>query len=221
MGVTSVKAHGNTPKVLVVTMPTTPDERDPPGVEGEEAAIEMVTRLAFSTHALHHPHAKMVRERLSQCDMLHFAGHGISDFNDPFESRLLLQKCHGEATMVDGLSVRDIFGLDLKRARIAYLSACSCSTAEIKRGRMVDEVIHLDSGFQVAGFSHVIASMWQTDDDVCEMMARGFYRYLKQTMEEEVHYRAVAVAAHKAIMEIRSKWMRFPPLWAPYVHFGA
>ncbi|KAJ5772185.1 hypothetical protein N7520_002714 [Penicillium odoratum] len=219
MGAMSVNAPGNTPKLLVVTMPTTPGERDLPGVESEEAAIKMATRSAFSIHMLHQPHAKMVREKLAQCDMLHFAGHGVSDYNDPFKSRLLLQECHGGVTRVDDLSVQDIFDLDLKRARIAYLSACS--TAEIRPGRMVDEVIHLASGFQVAGFSHVIASMWQTDDDACEKMARGFYGHLKQTMEEEAHNRAVAVAAHKAMMEIRSKWMRFPLLWAPYVHFGA
>jgi tetratricopeptide (TPR) repeat protein len=218
-GVTSVKIHNDTLKLLVVTMPTTLGERDLPGVESEEAAIEMVARSAFLTHALNQPDAKMVREKLAQCDMLHFAGHGVSDYTDPFNSRLLLQKCHGAVTTVDGLTVRDIFDLNLKGARIAYLSACS--TAEIRAGRLVDEVIHLASGFQVAGFSHVIASMWQTDDDACEKMARGFYEQLKHIIEGDVNNRAVAVAAHQSIMEMRSKWMRFPLLWAPYVHFGA
>lgn len=104
-------------------------------------------------------------------------------------------------------------------ARIAYLSACS--TAEIRAIRLVDEVIHLASGFQVAGFSHVIASMWQTDDDACEKMARGFYKQLKDIMEREIDNRAVAAAAHQSMMELRSKWMQKPLLWAPYVHLGA
>jgi CHAT domain-containing protein len=50
--------------------------------------------------------------------------------------------------------VHDVSELKLERVRIAYLSACS--TAENKAARLRDEVIHIVSGFQVAGFAHVI-----------------------------------------------------------------
>jgi CHAT domain-containing protein len=46
----------------------------------------------------------------------------------------------------------------LKGAKLAYLSACS--TAENKIDQLADEVIHLASAFQVAGFRHVAGAMW-------------------------------------------------------------
>lgn len=69
-------------------MPKTPGERDLPGVQSEEAAIEIVLRSAFITQALDRLDAKIVREKLAECDMLHFAGHGVSDHTDPFNSRV-------------------------------------------------------------------------------------------------------------------------------------
>ncbi|OKP10037.1 hypothetical protein PENSUB_4502 [Penicillium subrubescens] len=207
------------PKPLVVTMPRTPGKRDLPGVENEKAAIEMVAQSTFPTETLNQPDAKMVLERLIQCDMLHFAGRGVADYTDPFNSSLLLQKGHGAAATVDNLSVREVFNLHLKGARIAYLSACS--TAETWAIRLLDEVIHLASGFQIAGFSHVIASMWPTDDDACAEMATGFYGQLKDKIERGIENRDVAVAAHQSVMEMRSKWLRYPLLWAPYIHLGA
>jgi len=86
---------------------------------------------------------------------------------------------------------------------------------------MVDEVIHLASGFQVAGFSHVIASMWSTDDKVCVEMTGKFYKQLKDGYAVQANNGAVAAAVHDSIMEIRATWRRYPLLWAPYVHLGA
>jgi CHAT domain-containing protein len=59
----------------------------------------------------------------------------------------------------------------LSQTIFAYLSACS--TAENRASRLQDEVVHLASGFQVAGFSHVIASMRSSNDKVCVEMANG------------------------------------------------
>ncbi|KAH7114141.1 hypothetical protein B0J13DRAFT_460385, partial [Dactylonectria estremocensis] len=58
-------------------------------------------------------------------------------------------------------------------AQIAYLSACS--TAENKAARLSDEVIHVVSGFQVAGFPHVVACLWPTGDSECVGVAKRFY----------------------------------------------
>jgi CHAT domain-containing protein len=106
-----------------------------------------------------------VLEQLVDCDMIHFAGHGISDHVNPFKSGLLLQAGHGAVKKKDKLSVRQISDVHLKGARMAYLSACS--TAENRAQTLLDEVIHLASGFQMAGFPHVVASMWSTEDDLC------------------------------------------------------
>jgi CHAT domain-containing protein len=74
------------------------------------------------------------------------------------------------------LTVHDISELNLKHARLAYLSACS--TAENKAAQLVDEVIHAVSGFQVAGFSHVIGCLWPSIDRICAAVASSFYSHL-------------------------------------------
>jgi tetratricopeptide (TPR) repeat protein len=214
-----VKTHNGPPRLLVVTMPQTLGEQDLPGVEREGLEVQMAVQPTFSSQSLVQPDARSVMKRLVQCDMLHFAGHGMSDHADPFNSSLMLQEADGALTKVDKLSVRQISDVQLKEARIAYLSACS--TAENRSQKLVDEVIHLASGFQVAGFSDVIASMWSTDDDICVQMARGFYERLKDSYGNDWDKRAVAAAVHDSMMEIRSTKWRYPLLWAPYVHLGA
>ncbi|KAJ5614668.1 hypothetical protein N7528_008322 [Penicillium herquei] len=212
-GTTISRLDENKPKAMVVTMPHTPGKVDLPGVEREKAAIEEHSGSTFITSALNEPSSKAVLENVKECDVLHFAGHGISDYHDPFNSSLLLTKHDGADAVVDRLTVRDIFDLHLKQAKLAYLSACS--TAEVQEEKLLDEVIHLASGFQVAGFNHVIASMWQTDDDACEEMASDFYNQLKKGGQQALDNRAVVAAAHHATLAVRSRWPRRPLMWAP------
>jgi hypothetical protein len=60
-------------------------------------------------------------------------------------------------------------------AFLSYLSACS--TAENRAKRLSDEVIHLVSGFLVAGFPHVVGCLWPSNG-VCVEVAGGFYSSL-------------------------------------------
>ncbi|KAJ5711932.1 hypothetical protein N7488_006088 [Penicillium malachiteum] len=217
-GTTITRLDQKKPKAMVVTMPHTPGKVDLPGVEREQAAIEEHSGSNFITSTLDEPSSKASLENVKECDVLHFAGHGISDYHDPFNSSLLLTKHDGAAAVIDRLTVRDIFDLHLKQAKLAYLSACS--TAEVQEEKLLDEVIHLASGFQVPGFNHVIASMWQTDDDACEEMASDFYSQLKKGGQQALDNRAVVAAAHHATLALRSRWPRQPLMWAPYVHIG-
>ena len=66
----------------------------------------------------------------------------------------------------------------LKGARMAYLSVCS--TAEIREGQLVDEVIYLAIEFQVAGFNLVIACIWLTDDSICAQTAAGSRGHIEE-----------------------------------------
>jgi len=215
----TTKSQNGKAKLLIVTMPETPGEIDLPGVKREMSEIQLAVKSAFSYQSLVQPNAKTVLEQVVQYDLVHFAGHGVSDHVDPFNSGLILQEGKGAEKKTDKLTVQQISETNLKRARIAYLSACS--TAEHRAAEMVDEVIHLASGFQVAGFSHVIASMWSTDDEVCVEMAGKVYERLKDGYAVQANNGAVAAAVHDSIMEIRAVWRRYPLLWAPYIHLGA
>jgi CHAT domain-containing protein len=102
-----------------------------------------------------HPSTHYILQSLEHCSIARFACHGLTDYTDPSKSGLVFQKQDTAGCLVqDVMTVHDVSELKLERARIAYLSACS--TAENKAARLRDEVIHIVSGFQVAGFAHVI-----------------------------------------------------------------
>lgn len=84
---------------------------------------------------------------------------------------------------------------------------------------LADECLHLASGFQVAGFAHVIGSLWSADDDICVLLAKSFYLSLTKFGTNRSN-RAVAEALRNAILEIRSD-SQDPGLWAPFIHSGA
>ncbi|OAP53981.1 hypothetical protein AYL99_11861 [Fonsecaea erecta] len=196
------------PHMLMVSMPTTPGASPLSSVTQEISAIEAATGTTLSRELLEHPDARSVLERIAHCNIVHFAGHGTSDALDPFNSSLLLQHGPSDAATVDPLTVQQVSNANLGRASIAYLSACS--TAENRAARMMDEVIHLASGFQVSGFGHVVAAMWPSVDEVCVDMAVGFYERLEGGLGGRDANRAVAEAVHEATMRVRSRFRKIP-----------
>jgi CHAT domain-containing protein len=141
-------------------MPTKPRGRSEknapknlPGVMKEKDEIIKAAHDHITTVILK-PTAEQVLESLKTCRIAHFACHGISDSLDPSNSGLILQKSSnepGEVFEQDRLTAHRIADLQLRHTQIAYLSAC-----ENKAVQLSAEVIHVVSGFQVAGFPHVV-----------------------------------------------------------------
>lgn len=89
-------------------------------------------------------------------------------------------------------------------------------------------MLQVVSGFQVAGFRHVVGCLWPSDDKVdkvCVEVAKSFhYSELGQGTDMKFSIeKAAALALHKAVVKVgESKGYRKRPLlWAQYVHFGA
>jgi tetratricopeptide (TPR) repeat protein len=213
------------PEVLVVLMPTTPDVEGVPvaALTNTTEELAVVTAAIHATHAvrsLDRPSCQDVLFNLPSCDLVHFACHGVSNPVDPSNSFLILQKQAEQQPLSlpipDRLTVQSIVQTHLGRSRIAYLSACS--TAENMADQLVDEVIHLASGFQVAGFPHVIGSLWPTDDQVSVTMAGAFYRQV--SAQHPASDKAIALALRDAVLGVRGHFPRQPLLWAQYVHIG-
>lgn len=204
-------------KLLIVTMPKTPGGDDLPGTREEALAVESAMHNKTCTvESLLSPSATEVLNSLGAYDLIHFGCHAIPDRNDPSRGCLVFQKEIEIFSQFrqDRLTVQQIAESDLQHAWIAYLSACS--TAENKGETMSDEVIHLVSSFQMAGFAHVIGSMWSTKDDVSIEVAKEFYEQLVLESNE-----SVAEALHVSVEKAQIKWPKQPLCWAPYVHFGA
>ncbi|KAL2136726.1 hypothetical protein VTI74DRAFT_1767 [Chaetomium olivicolor] len=154
--------------LLIATMPTTPAQvlqpaackpPDLPGVVEEKKKIANTMNAYMSIEPLDLPSVDQVVDKLRDCCIVHFACHGYTDHTDPSNSGLILQnQGEGQEAEQDRLTVHMISELSLPRAHIAYLSACS--TAENRAAELSDEVIHVVSGFQVAGFPHVVGCLW-------------------------------------------------------------
>ncbi|MFF7174775.1 CHAT domain-containing tetratricopeptide repeat protein [Streptomyces pseudovenezuelae] len=161
-----------------------------------------------------------VLEYLPECAIVHFACHGASNPTDPSKSQLLLHD-HADNPM----TVASLGPVALDQARLAYLSACR--TAAIDTAALLDAAIHLTSAFQLAGFPHVIGTLWEIDDGIAVTIADLFYAAL-QTGSGLDPDRA-AHALHRAVRRVRDGHglpapfdrRRAPLLWAAYLHAGA
>lgn len=215
-------------RLLTVTMARTPGAEHLPSVENELLSISSAVGKALPIVRFYQPTPNQVLEQLPHHNLIHFACHGISDPVDPFNSRLLLSNpgatYYRNMDHIPGtLSVRDLLTHRSPKADLAYISACS--TANIKVATLADESVHIASGFQLAGFRHVVASLWKQKDDVCLEIAANFYRELfclrKEPKTASNDEWPVAAALHNAVSEVRAQRPEMVLQWASFIHIGS
>ncbi|KAL0630765.1 hypothetical protein Q9L58_010380 [Maublancomyces gigas] len=140
---------------------------------------------------------------LPEYHVIHFACHGVSDPKTPSNSHLLVHE--DNPSVLGKLTVEAISLINIKHAQVAYLSACSIA----ENPRLADESIHIASGFQLAGFSHLPATMWESDDEACWEVAVEFYRSLFNGQPDGGH-RVVSIAFHFAVKRLGQRMLRQP-----------
>lgn len=112
----------------------------------------------------------------------------------------------------DELPVHEIGKVRTAGAELAYLSACSTAF----RGEQADEPLTLASAFHLAGFRHVVASLWPLNDHAAAAASQTFYQELPDTPSAERAAHAVRTAARS----LRDTWPERPDIWAALVHSG-
>lgn len=201
--------------------------------------IKKVADICTTIHVtIPPPRTKDVLGSLRGCDIFHFAGHGSSNPLSPFQSSLILSDG-------DRLTVADLLDVKLQRQRarpfLAFLSACG--TGQVKNEKLLDEGLHLTAACQVAGFRHVIGTLWAVSDTVCVKAAEIVYEWIQSHGMDD---RSVSEGLHRASRALRDSWVKdgqemrseaagnggemhrsvrlaedYPPLlWVPYVHYG-
>ncbi|MER5887963.1 CHAT domain-containing protein [Streptomyces sp. NPDC001941] len=213
---------------LIVAMPTTPGLARLPYVPEEARRLAaLLPRPTLLTEPAPDPGAgapappadrtptlAAVLARLPECAVAHFACHAVGDRTDPSLSRLFLHD-HASAP----LTVAALARVSLGRARLAFLSACG--TADPGRADLLDESIHLAGAFQLAGFPHVVATLWPIDDRLAVTIAESFYAQLAEGPSGPFDPDRSATALHHAIRAVRDRYPRTPSLWASHLHTGA
>ncbi|KAK6524190.1 hypothetical protein TWF694_005850 [Orbilia ellipsospora] len=185
------------------------------------------------------PQKDEVLKHLRNCRIFHFAGHGSSHPTDPSQTYLLLNDWKTNPLTVG--DIRDCkFQQDWSGGKtdqdppfLSFLSACRTSTNEAEK--LVDEGIHLVSAFQLAGFRHVIGTLWEVSDKHSADVARILYKTIQ---DEGLTDLAVCRGLHRAMRALRderieedtegqarnAKVLKIGDLenyhWIPYVHFG-
>lgn len=209
-----------TDRSLIVAMATTPDL---PGGDLPHATIEAAkvarhvpasTTLSEAATADGPPTAETVLTHLADCAFAHFACHGHTNSDDPSQSRLLLHDHHERPFTVASLTATT-----LHNAQLAYLSACETA---VGHGLMLlDESIHLAGAFQLAGFPHVIGTLWAVSDAYSSNIAEAFYTGLTDPRDGTPRTSEAARALHAVIRSARDKRPHMASRWAAYLHTGA
>ena len=97
---------------------------------------------------------------------------------------------------ISKLTVGVISSVNMEKSQFVFLSASS--VAENAFRMLMDEPVHLNSGFQLAGFLHVTASLWQADDSVSAAVAKKFYQIILAA-DEITGHDGILYALHDAI----------------------
>lgn len=194
-------------QALLVAMEHTPGSSHLPFAPRETAAVRDLFRIMSVKPLEPGCNKKDILSHLLQCEIFHFAGHGCTDRHDPSKSHLVL-----EDGQTNPLTVANLLEINLRKHSpfLAYLSACG--TGQIHSSRFIDESIHLISGFQLAGFRHVIGTLWEVEDMLCVEMAKMTYEGMRDSgMSDE----SVAWGLHKAAKVLRDRWLTEQPMARP------
>ncbi|KAL4756986.1 CHAT domain-containing protein [Aspergillus foveolatus] len=222
-------------KFILVSMETTPGNAHLPFVPEEIQAIREMLPPSMPLVSFDSPSHHELLSALQKCVIFHFAGHGMTNQLDPSLSGLLLNS-DDDASRAMPLTVRQLQALRLQESRpplLAYLSACS--TGRIDDDRLTDEGIHLMGACRLAGFRHVIGSLWEVSDKLCVSVATSVYETILGAGLDDT---SIAQSLHRAIRLLRDElhhgdiWVERngvrklrktkagPPLWAAFIHMG-
>ncbi|WP_250006838.1 CHAT domain-containing protein [Actinoplanes sp. M2I2] len=146
-----------------------------------------------------------VRAALRTSRWLHVACHATSYPATPADSALHLD---------DGrLTVRSLLADQAPHGELVFLSACeTVLSSEVAAA----EVLHLGTAFHLAGFPHVIGTLWRVTDGTAAETARLFYGRTGSPPDAE----RAAVALHETARQLRDRYPGLPTRWAAYAHLG-
>lgn len=151
---------------------------------------------------------KSILESIYSADVVHFAGHGIYDAQQPLESGLV---------MADGiLSLEEVLSwapsADRRAARLMTLSACDTAVTDVFS--LIDEAIGLASALLLAGVDGVIASLWPVFDDSTAKLMQYLYHGLERGLDP-------ALALRSAQRQFRTSGVNAAAHWAPFIYVGS
>lgn len=199
-------------RVLVLACANRPSyERSlPPLPAAQREADALARRFPDSSTVLTGPHASKAQalRLFAEHAFAHIACHGGQNLADPGQGALYL---YDEPLRVDDLS-----RLDLKYAELAVLTACRTAVGGTE---LPDESIHLAAALQLAGFRHVVSTLWSIADETAYEVTDELYRLLAG-VNGVIEVSRVPEVLSTVVTMLRARHPYQPDRWVPFVHFG-
>lgn len=190
----------STGRALLVAMERTHGFDRLPYATKEIQTVESLLRSSSLKTITPERRKEQISSHLRDCQIFHFAGHGHTNRHDPSRSGLILEDGRD-----DPLRVSDLMDMNLRQYSpfLAYLSACG--TGQIKNEKLVDESVHLINAFHLAGFRHVIGTLWEVRDETCVGVAKLTYEWIRDTGMTDT---SVCMGLHRACRALRDQWTK-------------
>lgn len=83
-----------------------------------------------------------------------------------------------------------------------------------------DETTHPGSAFQLAGFTDMLDTLWQPQDEACKTVAEVFHASLSDDGNSADSHAIISSALHKAVKMVREGNLDRPLTWAPFIYTG-
>jgi tetratricopeptide (TPR) repeat protein len=193
---------------VIVAVPNAPGVPPLPGVSAEAQAL---ATLIPGAKILPDPTRDHVLDALASHAVAHFACHGSADLANPAASQLILPDHETAPLTVADIAARRIIG------DLAYLSACDTA---VTSQELADEAVHISGACHLAGYQHVIGTLWPVMDQTATELASAFYTCLTHSGTSPPNTRLAANALHHAIRNLRAQYPASPALWASHTHTG-
>ncbi len=117
----------------------------------------------------------------------------------------------------DPLTVTALMHLRLADADLAFLSACSTTQTS---HALADEAVHLTAAVHLAGYRHVIGTLWPINDTAAVRIAIGVYTRLTNDGTQATCPEDSAYALAEATLDERDAYPALPIRWATHLHLG-
>jgi CHAT domain-containing protein/tetratricopeptide (TPR) repeat protein len=150
-------------------------------------------------------------KRLPAADVIHFAGHYVSNQREPLLSKLILAKQKGSPD--NDLTVGELLNMRLPRAKLVVLSACETSGRDYYKG---EGLVGIARTFLELGVPLVVASQWSVESESTARLMLKLHEFRKsgQSSIEALHN------AQLAMLNDQDTTFRDPYYWAAFTPLG-
>ncbi|HEX9591839.1 MAG TPA: CHAT domain-containing protein [bacterium] len=153
--------------------------------------------------------APQIRDRLRECDVLHYAGHARYDRDRPGQSGWLLHD--GDLTPGDLLPMAGGGPLP----SLVFANACNSGQGigPDPEADSPDDTLPLANAFLLAGVHHYLGTTWEIPDEVSARFAAAFYDSL-------LGGAPIGVAVRSARLACIAAYGEGSVIWASYLLYG-